>query len=70
MRKTLLILFSIFTYGFYTYAATPVKVTFEEAEIGSKGGVVSVWDAGTIEVVACFCQSVAGAKSKLHGSVL
>ena len=52
MRKTLLILFSIFTYGFYTYAATPVKVTFEEAEIGSKGGVVSVWDAGTIEVVA------------------
>ena len=29
-----------------------MKITFEDAEIGSKGGVVSVWDAGTIGVVA------------------
>lgn len=52
MRKTLLILFSIFSCGFYTFAANPIKVTFEDAEIGSKGGVVSVWDAGAIEVIA------------------
>jgi hypothetical protein len=52
MRKTLLFLFPIFCFGAFVHAGTPVIITFEDAEIGSKGGVVSVWDAGTIEVVA------------------
>ena len=51
MRKTLLLLFSIFCFGAFVHAGTPVIITFEDAELGSTGGVVSVWDAGTIEVV-------------------
>lgn len=51
MRKTLLLI-TLFCVGFYASAQTPVKITFEDAEIGSTGGVIAMWGGGTAVVAA------------------
>lgn len=48
--KKITLLFSFVLIAFFSNAQ--VKITFEDAEIGSAGGAVAVWDAGTVSVVA------------------
>lgn len=50
MKKTLLFI-SLFCMNFYASAQTPVKITFEDATIGSTGGTTVGW-GGTVDVLA------------------
>ena len=52
MRKTLLLIIAVFLQISLANAQTPVKITFEDETIGTTGGVTSVWNAGTVEVIA------------------
>lgn len=50
MKKTLLFI-SLFCMNFYASAQAPVKITFEDATIGSTGGTTVGW-GGTVDVLA------------------
>lgn len=52
MRKTLLLIIAVFLQISLANAQTPVKITFEDETIGTTGGLTSVWNAGTVEVIA------------------
>ncbi len=51
MRKSLLFI-SFLCVGLIASAQQAVKITFEDAEIGSTGGATAMWDVGTVAVVA------------------
>ncbi len=51
MRKSLLF-FSLFCLSLAVSAQQAIKITFEDAEIGSTGGATAMWSAGTVEVKA------------------
>ena len=51
MKKTVLF-FALIGLGALSYAQQAVKLTFENAEIGSTGGAVAMWSGGTVDVIA------------------
>ena len=51
MRKSLLF-FALFCLSLGVSAQQAVKITFEDAEIGSTGGATAMWDGGSVDVQA------------------